>query len=92
MVDRVKRVAEHLLCWISKGGMIMKMTKNGWMLTTVPCFMWLFSSMGEKKKHQKLHGSTEMVENLEKLYELKEKGAITEEEYVEIKKRWMSEA
>ena len=62
--------------------------KLGKVLTTVPVFAWWAYDRIEKafnKKKEKENTNT--LDNLEKLYNLKKSGAISEEDYNELKEK-----
>ena len=66
----------------------MQMTKEGRFLTTVPLFAWWLSDKIEerrRKKHAKNGADT--IDNLERLYRLKERGAISEDDFQELKEK-----
>ena len=65
----------------------MNMTKNGWMLTTVPLVWWIGKKVSEIKLKKQDKVNKEIFENLKKLHELKEVGVITENEFNEMKER-----
>ena len=62
--------------------------KFGRILTTVPVFTWWVYDRIEKTfDKKKAKGNANTIENLEKLYALKKSGAITEEDYQELKEK-----
>ena len=66
----------------------MKTTKSGRLLTTIPIFSWWLSDMIEKRQRRKRAKScSDAIDNLERLYRLKERGAISEEDFHELKEK-----
>ena len=66
----------------------MKFTKYGRYLTTVPFATWLITDKIEKRqKRKEAKASAEYVDSLKKLQELKECGALTEDEFAELKEK-----
>ena len=62
--------------------------KIGKILTTIPIGVWAIGSMVEKAlKKKKDTKNTDALDNIEKLYELKKTGAISEEDFNELKER-----
>ena len=60
--------------------------KIGKILTTVPIGLWWAYDRLEKAYHKKkLKGNSDTLDNLEKLYALKKSGAISEDDYAELK-------
>lgn len=57
-------------------------------LSTVPTFVWRIADWIEEKKriHRTKKGS-DAIDNLQRLYRLKERGVITEEEFLELKEK-----
>ena len=57
-------------------------------LTTVPVFLWWAYDRIEKAfDKKKAKGNASTLDNLEKLYALKKSGAISEEDYNELKEK-----
>lgn len=65
----------------------MNMMKNGWMLTSAPCVWWVCKKVSELKLKKQERQDKEVFTSLGRLYELKEMGIITEEEFKEMKER-----
>lgn len=62
--------------------------KLGKILTTVPVFAWWTYDRIEKAFDKKnATGNANTLDNLEKLYSLKKSGAISEEDYNELKEK-----
>ena len=57
-------------------------------LTTVPLSVWWIVDKLEahQRKHRARQGA-DAIDNLERLYKLKEKGVLTEEEFTELKEK-----
>ena len=57
-------------------------------LTTVPlCVWWIADKMEEcRKKKRAIHGA-DVIDNLKRLHRLKERGAISEEDFQELKEK-----
>ena len=66
----------------------MKTTKDGKFLTTVPVITWWLSDKIEERRRKKRarHG-VDAIDNLERLHRLKERGAISEEDFQELKEK-----
>ena len=66
----------------------MKIQKNGRYLTSVPVWCWWFSDKVEdhRRKKRAKHGA-DAIDNLERLHRLKERGAISEEDFQELKEK-----
>ena len=66
----------------------MKITKEGKCLTTVPDICWWISDKIEKHQRKK-RAVTEMdaIDNIERLYRLRESGAISEDDFQELKEK-----
>ena len=66
----------------------MKTTKSGRLLTTIPVFSWWLSDKIEKRQRKKrAKCGSDAIDNLERLYRLKERGAISEEDFHELKEK-----
>lgn len=66
----------------------MKMTKDGKFLTTVPVFTWWLSDkIEEHRRRKRAKYGVDAIDNLEHLHRLKERGAITEEDFQELKEK-----
>ena len=66
----------------------MKPTKDGKFLTTVPAITWWLSDKIEKRRRKKrARNGVDAIDNLERLYRLKERGAISEEDFQELKEK-----
>ena len=66
----------------------MKTTKNGKFLTTVPTITWWLSDkIEERRRKKRAKNGADAIDNLERLYRLKERGAISEEDFQELKKK-----
>lgn len=66
----------------------MKTTKSGKFLTSVPIITWWLSDKIEKHRRKKRgRNGVDAIDNLERLYRLKERGAISEEDYYELKEK-----
>ena len=62
--------------------------KMGKFLTTAPVFAWWAYDRIEKAiDKKKATGNANTLDNLEKLYSLKKSGAISEEDYKELKEK-----
>ena len=61
---------------------------KGRMLTTVPTFVWRIADWFEdkKSKHRARKGA-DAIDNLQRLYRLKERGILTEDEFTELKEK-----
>lgn len=57
-------------------------------LSTVPTFVWRIADWIEdkKRKHRSKKGA-DAIDNLQRLYRLKERGVISEEEFTELKEK-----
>ena len=67
---------------------IMKLTKRGRYLTTVPVIAWWISDRIEacrRKKRVRIEAVT--IDNLERPHQLKERGIISEEDFPELKEK-----
>lgn len=66
----------------------MKPTKDGKFLTTVPAITWWLSDKIEECRRKKLAKTgADAIGNLERLYRLKERGAISEDDFQELKEK-----
>ena len=66
----------------------MKTTKNGKFLTTVPTITWWLSDkIEERRRKKRAKNGADAIDNLERLYRLKERGAISEEDFQELKEK-----
>ena len=66
----------------------MKTTKNGKFLTTVPVITWWLSDkIEERRRKKRARNGVDAIDNLERLYRLKERGAISEEDFQELKEK-----
>lgn len=66
----------------------MKTTKERKFLTTVPAITWWLSDKIEEHRRKKwVRNGVDAIDNLERLYRLKERGAISEEDFQELKER-----
>ena len=72
----------------SKGAFAMKLTKEGKYLTTVPAICWWISNKIEKHRRKKCAiTENDAIDNIERLYRLKERGAISEKDFEELKEK-----
>lgn len=70
----------------------MKTTKDGKFLTTVPVFAWWLSDKIENHQRKKrVKYGVDAIDNIERLYRLKERGAISEEDFQELKEKLKKE-
>ena len=66
----------------------MKITKEGRMVTTVPGITWWISDkIEELRRKKRLKNGVDAIDNLERLYRLKERGAISEKDFQELKEK-----
>ena len=66
----------------------MKITKEGKCLTTVPAICWWISDKIENHKRKKrAKYGVDAIDNIERLYRLKKRGAISEEDFQELKEK-----
>lgn len=57
-------------------------------LSTVPTFVWKIVDWYEDKKmRRRTKAGADAIDNLQRLYRLKERGVITEEEFIELKEK-----
>ena len=57
-------------------------------LTTVPVGVsWLVSKLVARQQKRQAEADANTIDNLERLYQLKEKGILTEEEFAELKEK-----
>ena len=62
--------------------------KIGKLLTTVPVGVWwLYDRIEKAINKKKSKGNSDALDNLEKLYNLKKSGAISQEDFVELKEK-----
>ena len=61
-------------------------------LSTVPTFVWRIADWIEdiKRKHRSKKGA-DAIDNLQRLYRLKERGIISEDEFAELKEKLKSQ-
>ena len=61
-------------------------------LSTVPTFIWRIADwIEDKKMKRRSKKDADSIDNLQRLYRLKERGAISEEEYAELKEKLKSQ-
>ena len=66
----------------------MKKPKDGKLSTTVPIITWWLSDKIEEHRRKKLtRKGFDAIDNLERLHRLKQRGAISEEDFQELKDR-----
>ena len=66
----------------------MKMTKEGKHLTTIPTIAWWISDKIEKHRRKKRAVTeSDAIDNIERLYRLKKRGAISEDDFQELKQK-----
>ena len=66
----------------------MKTTEKGRFFTTVPTLAWWVSAKFEKHRHKKKgKADADAIDNLERLYRLKERGAINDSDFEELKEK-----
>lgn len=66
----------------------MKPTKDGKFLTTVPAITWWLSDkIEERRRKKRAKNGADTIDNLERLYRLKERGAISEDDFQELKEK-----
>lgn len=64
------------------------MTKDRRILTTVPAVtLWLSDKIEEHRRKKRARNGTDVIDNLERLHRLKERGAINEEDFQEMKEK-----
>ena len=64
------------------------MDKSKRVLTTVPaCVWWLSDKIEERRLKKRARNGFDAIDNLERLYWLKERGAISEEDFQELKEK-----
>ena len=57
-------------------------------LSTVPTFAWkIVDWYKDKKMKHRTKAGADAIDNLQRLYRLKERGVITEEEFIELKEK-----
>ena len=66
----------------------MKMTKDGKFLTTVPTITWWLSDKIRERRHKEStrHG-VDIIDNIERLYKLKKRRAISDKDFQELKEK-----
>lgn len=64
----------------------MSLNNNGKIFSTVPAFSWWVTDKLEKHRRKK-KGKVDAIDNLERLYRLKERGAISESDFEELKEK-----
>ena len=66
----------------------MKTTEKGRFFATVPTLAWWVSDKLEKRRRKKKgKADADAIENLERLYRLKERGAISDSDFEELKEK-----
>lgn len=66
----------------------MKTTNDGKFLTTVPVITWWLSDkIEEHRRKKRARNGVDAIDNLERLHRLKERGAISEEDFQELKEK-----
>ena len=66
----------------------MKTTKTGKFLTTVPVLTWWLSDkLEERHRKKRARNGVDAIDNLERLHRLKERGAISEDDFLELKEK-----
>lgn len=66
----------------------MEKIKLGRYLTTVPLSAWwITDKIWERQKKKRATHDADVIDNLERLYRLKDRGAISEKDYEEIKEK-----
>lgn len=66
----------------------MSINKDGRFFTTVPPFVWWVSDKIEARKRKKrTKAGTDAIDNIERLYRLKERGAISDADFDELKEK-----
>ena len=66
----------------------MDINKEGCLFTTVPPIVWWVSDKMEAHKRKKrAKAGTDSIDNIERLYRLKERGAISEADFEELKEK-----
>lgn len=66
----------------------MKTTEKGRFFTTVPTLAWRVSDKFEKHRRKKKgKADADAIDNLERLYRLKERGAINDSDFEELKEK-----
>ena len=64
----------------------MKQTKVGKYLASVPLSAWWISDkIEERRRKKRAKKGSDAIDNLERLYRLKERGVISEEDFQELK-------
>lgn len=67
---------------------IMEINKLSRYLTTVPlCAWWLTDKIEAHRRKKRAKTDADAIDNLERLYRLKERGVISEEEFQELKNK-----
>lgn len=63
-------------------------TEHGKFLSTVPVLAWWLSDKLENRKRKKrAKYGVDAIDNIERLYRLKERGAISEEDFQQLKEK-----
>jgi len=66
----------------------MSLNNNGRIFSTVPAFSWWVTDKLEKHRRKKKgKADADAIDNLERLYRLKERGAISESDFEELKEK-----
>ena len=66
----------------------MKATKNGKFSTTVPVITWWLSDkIEERRRKKRARNGVDAIDNIERLYRLKLRGAISEDDFQELKEK-----
>ena len=66
----------------------MKMTKDGKFLTTVPAITWWLSDkIKERRRKKSTRHGVDVIDNIERLYKLKKRGAISDKDFQELKEK-----
>lgn len=64
------------------------LTKDGKFLTTVPAITWWLSDkIEEHRRKKRARNGVDAIDNLERLYRRKERGAISEDDFQELKEK-----
>ncbi|MBR2043545.1 MAG: hypothetical protein IJ946_04325 [Clostridia bacterium] len=66
----------------------MMSTEHGKFLSTVPALTrWLSDKIENHKRKKRAKYGVDAIDNIERLYRLKERGAITEQDFQELKEK-----
>lgn len=66
----------------------MRLNNNGKFFTTVPAFSWwVTDKLEQHRRKKKGKADADAIDNLERLYRLKERGAISESDFEELKEK-----